>query len=139
MKKILILCTGNSCRSQMADGLLKHLTSPDKLEVYSAGTHPEKVNPYAVKVMQRYGIDISENKSNNIEEYIDIEFDFVLTVCDSAKELCPIFPSSNAIHKSFPDPANAKGTDEELIEVYSDVCNNLNLFLKEFLKEYIIN
>ena len=72
-------------------------------------------------------------------ECSDIEFDFVLTVCDSAKEVCPVFPSSNVIHKSFPDPAKVKGTYEELIEVYLDVSNNLNIFLKEFLKEYIIN
>lgn len=139
MKKVLILCTGNSCRSQMADGWLKHFTSPDKVEVYSAGTHPEKVNPYAVKVMQRYGIDISENKSNNLEEYKDIEFDFVITVCDSAKESCPVFACTNVIHKSFPDPAKVKGTDEELIEIYSDVRDNLKIFLKQFLEEYIIN
>lgn len=139
MKKVLILCTGNSCRSQMADGWLKHFTSPDQLMVYSAGTHPERVNSFAIQVMKESGIDISNNDSNNVEEYTDIEFDFVITVCDSAKELCPVFPSYNVIHKSFPDPAKSKGTDEELIEIYSDVRDNLKIFLKDFLKEYIIN
>lgn len=137
MKKVLILCTGNSCRSQMADGWLKHFTSPDKVEVYSAGTHPEKVNPYAVKVMSGAGIDISKNESNNVSEYEDIDFDFVLTVCDSAKELCPVFPSSNVIHQSFPDPAKAKGTDEELIKVYSEVSNSLKIYIEKFVKKHL--
>lgn len=137
MKKVLILCTGNSCRSQMADGWLKHFTSPDKVEVYSAGTHPEKVNPYAVKVMSGSGIDISKNESNNVSEYEDIDFDFVLTVCDSAKELCPVFPSSNVIHQSFPDPAKAKGTDEELIKVYSEVSNSLKIYIEKFVKKHL--
>ena len=137
MKKVLVLCTGNSCRSQMADGWLKHFTLRDKVEVYSAGTHPEKVNPYAIKVMRKYGIDISKNNSNNVLEYKDIEFDYVITVCDSAKELCPVFSSANVIHESFPDPAKAKGTDEELTKIYSEVCKDLKIYFEQFVMKYL--
>lgn len=131
MKKVLILCTGNSCRSQMAEGWLKYFTS-DFIEVYSAGTKPETVNPYAVKVMQLAGIDISKNTSNNVDEYKDREFDYIITVCDNAKELCPVFPTSNVIHKSFPDPAKSRGTEEELIKVYSEVSYDLKKFMEQF-------
>jgi arsenate reductase len=135
MKKVLILCTGNSCRSQMADAWLKYFTS-DNIEVYSAGTKPEKVNPYAVKVMDLEGIDISSNTSNNVDEYKDIEFDYVITVCDNAKEICPIFSFSvQMIHSSFPDPAKAKGTEEELIKVYSEVSGDLKKFMEQFSKD----
>ena len=137
MIKVLILCTGNSCRSQMADGWLKHFTKRDKVEIYSAGTHPETVNPYAVNVMSKYGIDISKNKSNNVLEYKDVEFDYVFTVCDNAKELCPVFPSSIVVHKSFPDPAKARGTDKELIKIYSEVCKDLKIYFEQFVKNYL--
>ncbi len=137
MKKVLILCTGNSCRSQMADGWLNHLTSSDEVEVYSAGTHPEKVNPYAIKVMRKYGIDISENTSNNVLEYKDVNFDYVITVCDSAKKICPVFPSSNVLHESFPDPAKARGKEEELIKIYSKVCKSLKIYIEQFVKKYL--
>jgi len=122
----------------MADAWLNHFTSVN-VEVYSAGTKPETVNPYAVKVMALHGIDISENTSNNVDEYKDIEFDFVITVCDNAKELCPVFPSSNVIHKSFPDPAKARGTEEELIKVYSKVSYDLKKFMEQFAKENLRN
>ncbi len=140
MKKVLILCTGNSCRSQMAEGWLKHFTSTENVEVYSAGTKPEVVNPYAVKVMSIEGIDISSNKSNNVDEYKDIEFNFVITVCDNAQELCPFFPSaSKMIHNSFLDPAKARGTKKELIKVYSDVSNDLKQFMKQFANDNLLN
>ena len=138
MKKVLILCTGNSCRSQMADAWLNHFTS-NNVEVYSAGTKPETVNPYAVKVMGLEGIDISENTSNNVDEYKYIKFDFVITVCDNAKELCPVFPSSNLIHKSFPDPAKVRGTESELMKVYSQVSSDLKKFMSQFAKENLRN
>ena len=134
MKKVLILCTGNSCRSQIADAWLKNFTS-DNVEIYSAGTKPEKVNPYSVKVMDLEGINISENTSNNVDEYKDIKFDFVITVCDNAKELCPVFPSSNVIHKSFPDPAKSRGKEAELMKVYSQVSSNLKKFMEQFAKD----
>lgn len=139
IKKVLILCTGNSCRSQIADAWLKHFTS-DNIEVYSAGTKPEKVNPYSVKVMDLEGIDISSNTSNNIDEYKDIEFNFVITVCDNAKEICPVFPSSaKMIHNSFPDPAKARGTEEKLIKVYSEVSFDLKKFMEQFAKDNLKN
>ena len=118
----------------MADAWLKYFTS-DNIEVYSAGTKPEKVNPYAVKVMDLEGINISENTSNNVDEYKDIKFDFVITVCDNAKELCPVFPSSNVIHKSFPDPAKSRGKEAELMKVYSQVSSNLKKFMEQFAKD----
>ena len=139
MTKVLILCTGNSCRSQMAEGWLKHFTSKENVEVYSAGTKPELVNPYAVKVMSIEGIDISSNKSNNVDEYKDLKFNYVITVCDNAQELCPIFPSAKQmIHKSFPDPAKARGTTQELLKVYSDVSNDLKKFMKQFVNEKLL-
>ena len=134
MKKVLIVCTGNSCRSQMAEGWIRQFAK-DKVEVYSAGTHPEPVNSVAIKVMQSLCVDISQHQSNLIDEYLNLDFDYVITVCDTAKELCPTFPSAGkVIHKSFPDPAKAKGTDEEVLAVYTKVRDMLNSFCKEFLQ-----
>ena len=117
MKKILVLCTGNSCRSQMAHGFLEYMF--ESYLIFSAGTKPEPVNKYAVKVMSELAIDISQNSSNHIDEYLDHEIDLVLTVCDNAKEICPVFPQKTTfVHYSFNDPANAKGSYEEKILVY---------------------
>ena len=140
MKKVLILCTGNSCRSQMAEGWLKHFTSSENVEVYSAGTKPEVVNPYAVKVMSIEGIDISSNKSNNVDEYKDIEFNFVITVCDNAKERCPYFPNTaTKLHQSFHDPANATGTDSDQLKVYMEVRDQLKEYFKKFTKDNFLS
>ncbi len=134
MKKVLILCTGNSCRSQMAEGLLSSLSKETK--VYSAGTKPEKVNPLAIKVMAKIGIDISENSSNHADEYANIDFDYVFTVCDNAKEICPIYPhAKQLIHNSFLDPADAQGTEEEQLKVYAEVRNQLRDYFKSFVEE----
>lgn len=131
MKKILILCTGNSCRSQMAEGLLTSFTSNTK--VYSAGTKPEKVNPFAIKAMREIGIDISENTSNHVDEYVDIDFDYVFTVCDNAKEICPIYPKAKQmIHHSFTDPADASGSDRQQLKIYIEVRNQLSVYFKAF-------
>ena len=134
-KKILILCTGNSCRSQMAEGLLK---SFDKnLEVYSAGTKPaEKVNPFAVKAMQEIGIDISEGKAENVDKYLSQSFDYVITVCDNAKETCPIFIGNvkHRLHIGFDDPADAVGTEEEVMPVYRRVRDEIKKDFYEFYK-----
>ena len=131
MRKVLILCTGNSCRSQMAEGLLSSFSSNTK--VYSAGTKPEKVNPFAIKAMIQIGIDISKNTSNHVHEYIDIDFDYVFTVCDNAKEICPIYPrAKQMIHHSFTDPADATGTDSEQLAVYLDVRDQLSEYFKDF-------
>jgi len=134
-KKILILCTGNSCRSQMAEGLLK---SFDKnLEVYSAGTKPaEKVNPFAVKAMQEIGIDISEGKVENVDKYLSQSFDYVITVCDNAKETCPVFIGNvkHRLHIGFDDPADAVGTEEEVMPVYRRVRDEIKKDFYEFYK-----
>ena len=132
MKKILVLCTGNSCRSQMAHGFLESLTD---FQIFSAGTKPEPVNKYACEVMSELDINIKSNSSNHVDEYVDQEIDLVLTVCDNAKEICPIFPNkTDFIHHSFEDPADAKGSYEEKIVVYRKIRDQIHNFLKsEFL------
>jgi arsenate reductase len=135
-KRILILCTGNSCRSQMAEG---YLQSFDKnLEVFSAGTIPaEKVNPYAVKAMKEVGIDISNGVAENVEKYIRQSFDYVITVCDNAKESCPIFIGEvkHQLHIGFDDPADAVGTEEEIMPVYRRVRDEIKKDFYEFYKD----
>lgn len=136
-KKILVLCTGNSCRSQMAEGFLKSLDKT--LKVYSAGTNPaERVNPFAVKVMGEVGIDISSGKTENVNEYLNQSFDYVITVCDNAKETCPIFSGDvkHQIHIGFYDPADAVGTEDEVLPVYRRVRDEIK---KEFNKFYELN
>jgi arsenate reductase len=131
MRKVLILCTGNSCRSQMAEGLLTSFSSNTK--VYSAGTKPEKVNLFAIKAMAEMGIDISKNTSNHADEYLDFEFDYVFTVCDNAKEICPIFlKAKQMIHNNFTDPADATGSYQEQLKVYIKVRNQLRDYFKTF-------
>ena len=132
--KILVVCTGNSCRSQIAEGLIKN-RFPD-FEVFSAGTHPESnVNPYAVRVMQEKEIDISSHYPKLVDDFLDTEIDYVLTVCDSANELCPVFPNAkNRIHNSFVDPSRSSyDSDEHALTIYkqtvkeiSDWIDNLN-------------
>jgi len=131
MNNVLILCTGNSCRSQMAESLLSYFSENTK--VYSAGTKPEKVNPFAIKAMAEMGIDISKNTSNRADEYANIDFDYVFTVCDNAKESCPIYPKAKQmIHHSFTDPADATGTEKEQLKVYIQVRNQLRDYFKDF-------
>ena len=128
MKKILVLCTGNSCRSQIAEGYLRHFAK-DKAQIYSAGIETHGVNPKAIATMKEGGIDISNHTSNNVDEYGNIDFDFVITVCDNANERCPIFPSkAKKFHHNFPDPAKAKVTEEEVAEEFRKV--------REMIKEY---
>ena len=131
MRKVLILCTGNSCRSQMAESLLSYCSTNTK--VYSAGTKPEKVNPFTIKAMAEMGIDISKNTSNHADEYVNIDFDYVFTVCDNAKEICPIYSKAKQmIHHSFTDPADATGTEQEQLKVYIAVRNQLRDYFKAF-------
>lgn len=138
MKKVLILCTGNSCRSQMAEGIFSYYSPETK--VYSAGTKPEKVNSYAVHVMKEIGIDISKNSSNHINDYMHINFDFVFTVCDNAKEICPVFSNAKKIfHHSFIDPADANGTEEEKLHVYCNVRDQLMVYFKDFIDNTLVN
>jgi len=128
MKKVLVLCTGNSCRSQLAEGYLRKFAA-GKAEVYSAGVETHGVNPRAIATMLEDGIDISNHTSNNILEYTGIEFDYVITVCDNAKERCPYFPSkAEKFHYNFPDPAKATGTEEEIAKEFASV--------REIIKKY---
>jgi arsenate reductase len=135
-KKILILCTGNSCRSQMAEGFLK---SFDKnLEVYSAGTKPaDKVNPFAVKAMKEIGIDISKGIAENVDKYLSQSFDYVITVCDNAKETCPVFMGSvkHRLHIGFDDPADTVGSEEEIMPVYRRVRDEIKNEFFNFYKD----
>jgi arsenate reductase (thioredoxin) len=136
-KKILVLCTGNSCRSQIAEGYLRFFAK-NAVEVYSAGVETHGVNPKAIATMQADGIDISNHTSNNILEYTNIEFDFVITVCDNAKERCPYFPSNaQKFHYNFPDPAKATGTDEEIINEFAKVRDMIKNYCEAFVKEQI--
>jgi len=131
-KKILILCTGNSCRSQIAHGFLKTFAG-NKAEVYSAGIETHGVNPKAIKTMMEEGIDISDHTSNNIDEYKNVDFDFVITVCDNAKENCPYFPTTAKIfHHNFPDPAKAQGTEDEIYNHFKAVREAIKMYCKEF-------
>lgn len=130
-KKVLFICTHNSNRSQIAEALLNYLY-PDKYEAYSAGTQPSKVNEYAIKVLKEVGIDISKNRSKHIEEFKDEIFDYVVTVCDTAKETCPFFSNTKEfIHKSFYDPSGFIGTEEEKLEKFRILREEIKNFLKE--------
>ena len=138
MKKILVLCTGNSCRSQIAEGYLKHFVNGNA-QIYSAGVETHGVNPRAIAIMKEDGIDISNHTSNNIDEYSTIDFDFVITVCDNAKERCPYFPTkAEKFHYNFPDPAKAKGTDEEIMNEFRRVRNLIKNYCKEFVQTNIM-
>lgn len=134
-KKVLVLCTGNSCRSQIAEGYLRHF-SGDKAEIFSAGIETHGVNPRAIETMREDGIDISKHTSNNIDEYQDIDFDFVITVCDNAKERCPYFPTkAKKFHYNFPDPAKATGTEEEIKNQFRHVRQLIKDYCDQFVKE----
>ena len=134
MKRILVLCTGNSCRSQMAEGYLKKFAQ-DKAEVYSAGIETHGVNPRAIQIMQDDGIDITQYTSNNINEYKEINFDFVITVCDNAKENCPFFPSNaETFHYNFPDPAKAIGTEVKIMREFKAVRDMIKKYSFDFVK-----
>jgi arsenate reductase len=137
-KKILVLCTGNSCRSQIAHGFLQHFGG-DKVEVYSAGVETHGVNPKAIATMQKDGIDISNHTSNNILEYTGIEFDYVITVCDNAKERCPYFPTkAQKFHYNFPDPAKATGTEQEIEAAFDKVRNLIKDYCSDFIKNNLV-
>ena len=123
--RVLILCTGNSARSQMAEGLLRAIAG-DRVEVYSAGSKPSRVNPYAIRAMQARGIDISGQRSKHLNEYLGQPFDTVITVCDEAAETCPIVPGrAERIHWSFSDPAAVTGSDAEILAAFARVRDDL--------------
>ncbi len=132
--KVLILCTANSARSQMGEGLLRHLAG-DKVEVYSAGAKPSTVNPFAVRAMQARGIDISLQRSEHLAQYLETEFDYVITVCDQAVDACPHFPGpAQRIHWSFPDPAAVDGDDSLILASFEAVRDGLEEKLRDWIK-----
>lgn len=140
MKRILILCTGNSCRSQIAEGFLKEFDK--NLYVRSAGTNPSgQVHPKAIKVMTELGIDISSGRPENVDQYLNEEWDYVITVCDNAKESCPVFVGKvkHQLHIGFEDPAEATGSEEEVLSVFKrirdEIKNDFYKFYKENLEE----
>lgn len=137
MKNILVLCTGNSCRSQIAHGFLEHFTNRKKVKIYSAGVETHGVNPKAISILKEIGIDISSNTSNNIDEYFDVNFDYVITVCDNAKERCPFFSTKAVkLHYNFPDPAKAVGSEEEILLEFRKVREMIKLYCKDFILKY---
>ena len=132
-KRVLILCTGNSARSQMAEGLLRNLGG-DQFEVFSAGTEPSVVNPLAIEAMREMHIDISGHRSKSVEEFLGEEFDYVITVCDNAKEHCPIFSgNTQRLHWSFIDPAAAEGDEAARLAVFRRVRNEILQRLRLFV------
>ncbi len=138
MINLLILCTGNSCRSQIAHGYFAHYTNSEIVNVYSAGIETHGVNPKAIATMQQDEIDISSHTSNNVDEYRDITFDYVITVCDNANERCPIFPTkAQKFHHNFPDPAKASGSDEEIQQAFTSVRNEIKAYAIQFVKAHL--
>ena len=136
MKNVLVLCTGNSCRSQIAHGYLEHFTDGRAVKVYSAGVETHGLNPRAIVTMKEDGIDISHHTSNNIEEYFEVSFDYVITVCDNAKERCPYFPTkAKKFHYNFSDPAKAIGTEAEILEQFRIVRQQIKDYCKLFVSE----
>ncbi len=129
-KKALFICTHNSARSHMAEGFLNALYG-DRYSAFSAGTEPSKVNPYAVHVLQEIGIDISDHRSKSVDEFVDQDLDYVVTVCDHAKEACPFFPGGRrAMHKGFQDPASAAGTEQEKLALFRSVRDEIREWIE---------
>jgi arsenate reductase len=137
MKKVLVLCTGNSCRSQMAEAYLRYFAK-DKAQIWSAGVETHGVNKTAIAMMQEDGIDIASHTSNHIDEYQGIDFDFVITVCDNAQERCPYFPNqAKKIHQNFEDPSKVIGSEQEVLLAFRKVRQNIKNFCKQFVEEHL--
>ena len=131
-KRVLFLCTGNSCRSQMAEGFLRHMAG-DRFEVFSAGVKPTQVNPLAIKVMAEIGIDISEHRSKSAMEFLGQQFDYIITVCDNAKQTCPVFPGKHEnIHWDLEDPAEAQGNEEERLSFFRRIRDEIKSRVNNF-------
>jgi len=128
-KRVLFICTHNSARSQMAEGFLNTLYG-DRYEAHSAGVTPARINPYVVKAMAEIGIGISKNRSKSIEEFRRENFNYVVTVCDSARETCPFFPGEKIIHKAFEDPSQFKGSEEEILKGVRRVREEIREWIK---------
>jgi arsenate reductase len=130
-KNVLVLCTGNSCRSQIAEAYLRYFHG-DVANIYSAGVETHGVNQLAIQTMLADGIDISAHTSNHVDEYLNINFDLILTVCDHASERCPIFPSTaKRLHHNFPDPAKATGSEQEIREAFAVVREEIKVFCQQ--------
>lgn len=138
MKHILVLCTGNSCRSQMAHGYLNDFLDSEKTTVYSAGIETHGINPGAAAIMKEDGLSIDHHTSNHVDEYAHIDFNYIITVCDHAKENCPFIPSKNALrlHHNFFDPSKVIGTDEEKHAAFLKARNEIKAYCKTFVEEY---
>lgn len=137
MKNILVLCTGNSCRSQLAEGYLRYYAG-SKANIYSAGIETHGVNPKAIQVMAEDGIDIASHTSNHVDEYQLVPFDYVITVCDNANEACPYFPGKVArFHYNFPDPAKATGTPNEVMNEFRRVRDMIKAYTANFVAAHI--
>lgn len=135
LPNILVLCTGNSCRSQLLHGYLQQLLG-QRAAVYSAGVETHGLNPRAVQVMAEDGVDISQHTSNHVDEYAAVSFDYVLTVCDHAQEVCPVFPSSaRKLHHNFPDPAKATGSPEEILSQFRAVRDQVKSYAQDFARQ----
>jgi len=133
-KNVLVLCTGNSCRSQLLHGYLEQALG-DQATVYSAGVEVHGLNPRAVHTMAADGVDISHHTSNHVDEYATVPFDYVLTVCDHANEVCPVFPSTaKKLHHNFPDPAQAKGSEEEIRAQFDRVRDQVKAYAHDFVQ-----
>jgi arsenate reductase len=136
LPNILVLCTGNSCRSQLLHGYLQQLLG-GRAAVYSAGVETHGLNPRAVQVMAEDGVDISQHTSNHVDEYAAVPFDYVLTVCDHAQEVCPVFPSSaQKLHHNFPDPAKATGSLEEILGQFRIVRDQVKAYAQDFARQH---
>ena len=130
--EVLFICTHNSARSQIAEGYLR-FKKDSKYNISSAGTDPTRVNPFAVKVMKEIGIDISNHTSKHVNEFLNRQIDYVVTVCDSAKESCPYFPNGKKyLHMSFPDPSQSSGTDEEVLNTFRDVRDQIISWINSY-------
>ena len=136
-KKILVLCTGNSCRSQIAEGYLRYFAG-EKAEIFSAGVETHGVNPRAVATMLEDGIDLSSHRSKNVSAFKDTAFDFVITVCDHANEVCPVFPgTAQKFHHNFADPAKVVGSEEQINEAFRRVREEIKIFCRAFVTEHL--
>ncbi|MGO9274084.1 MAG: arsenate reductase ArsC [Terriglobia bacterium] len=136
MKRVLVLCTGNSARSQMAEGLFRR-EGEGQYEVQSAGTKPSRVRPEAIAAMKEIGIDISGHRSKSVDEFVGQPFDYVVTVCDNARESCPVFPAgTERIHWSFEDPAIVQGSESERLAAFRSIRDKIHEHIRQFVLEH---
>jgi arsenate reductase len=133
-RKVLFICTHNSARSQIAEGIMNHIYQ-EKYEAYSAGTKPTKVNPLAVRVMKEIGVDISGQRSKLMREFDGQEFDYVITLCSDAEDICPFFPGKEHMHRGFEDPVQAMGSDEEKLNGFRKIRDEINQWVEETFKD----